>query len=76
VLILTVWLMLMGAGGLCYPRRPRATGVLFVVAGVFMFIVWAAGAIGDLPPITAVTSAALGFGSFGSLRLTDDAAAR
>jgi hypothetical protein len=68
VLILTVWLMLMGAGGLCYPRMPRAMGLLSVVAGLFMLIVWAAGAIGDAPPITAVTSAALGLGQLWRFR--------
>jgi hypothetical protein len=61
VLILTVWLVLMGAGGLFYPRAPRATGVLFLGAGAFMFIAWAAGAIGDAPPLNAAISAALGF---------------
>jgi hypothetical protein len=68
MLILTVWLGLMGLGGLCYPRRPRATGVLFVMAGGFMFIVWATGAIGDAPPVVAVTSAALGLGSLWRFR--------
>ena len=58
--ILTVWLVLMGVGGLCYPRRPRASGVFFVIAGGLLFALWAAGAIGDAPPITALTSAALG----------------
>ena len=32
--ILTVWLGLIGAGGLCYPRRPRASGVLPVAIGI------------------------------------------
>jgi hypothetical protein len=68
MLILTVWLGLMGLGGLCHPRRPRATGVLFVMAGAFMFTVWTAGAIGDAPPFAAVTSAALGLGSFWRFR--------
>ena len=58
----------MGLGGLCYPRRPRATGVLFVVAGGFLFAVWAAGAIGDATPITAVTSAGLGLGNLWRFR--------
>ena len=62
MLILTVWLGLMGAGGLCYPRRPRASGVLFLVAGAFMLAVWATGAIGEVPPLVAATSATLGFG--------------
>jgi hypothetical protein len=68
MLILTTWLAVMGAGGLCYPRRPRAAGVLFVLAGVFMFVVWAAGAIGNNPPITAATSVALGFGQLWRFR--------
>jgi hypothetical protein len=61
MLILTVWLMLMGAGGLCYPRKPLATGVLFISAGAFMLTVWSAGLIGNAPPIIAATSVALGF---------------
>ena len=68
MLILTIWLGLMGLGGLYYPRRPRAAGVLFLVAGGFMLAVWANGAIGDAPPITAVTSAALGFGNLWRFR--------
>jgi hypothetical protein len=68
VLILTVWLAIMAAAGLCYPRAPRATGVLFVAAGGFLFILWTAGAIGDAPPITAATSAALGFGQLWKFR--------
>lgn len=68
MLILTVWLGLMGAGALCYPRRPRATGVLFIVAGGFTFALWAAGAIGDAPPIAALTSAALGLGNLWRFR--------
>ena len=73
MLVLTVWLTLMGAGGICYPRRPRASGILFVAAGAFMLLVWAAGAIGGAPPIVAVTSAALGFGQLWKFR---DASAR
>jgi hypothetical protein len=68
MLILTVWLALMGAGGLCYPRRPRTAGVLFIVAGVFMLVLWEAGAIGDNPPIIAATSAVLGFGQLWKFR--------
>jgi hypothetical protein len=68
MLIVTTWLAIMAAGGLCYPRGPRAAGVLFVLAGAFMFTVWAAGAIGNNPPITAATSAALGFGQLWRFR--------
>jgi hypothetical protein len=68
MLILTVWLGLMGLGGLCYPRRPRATGVLFVIAGGFLFAVWSAGAIGGAPPIAGVMSAALGLGNLWRFR--------
>jgi hypothetical protein len=60
MLILTVWLATMGAGGLCYPRWPRAAGVLFLMLGAFMFFVWAAGVIGDAPPVNAAAPAALG----------------
>ena len=62
MLILTVFLAIMAAGGLCYPRRPRATGVLFLAAGGFMLGVWATGMIGGGPPIPAATSAAIGLG--------------
>jgi hypothetical protein len=68
VLILTLWLALMGAGGLCYPRRPRTAGVLFVSAGGFMLVVWAMGAIGDQPPFIAAISAALGLGKIWQFR--------
>ena len=68
MLILTVWLLLMGAGGLCYPRAPRATGALFVAAGGFLFVVWTAGFIGDAPPLNAAISAALGFGQLWRFR--------
>ena len=60
MLILTAWLGMMGAGALCYPRRPRLAGVLFLAAAAFMFSVWTFGAIGDALPLPAITSAALG----------------
>jgi hypothetical protein len=68
MLILTVWLAIVGTAGLCYPRRPRTMGALFVVAGGFMFGMWAADAIGDNPPIIAATSAALGLGTIWKFR--------
>jgi hypothetical protein len=58
--ILTILLTFIGADGLCYSRRPRATGVLFVVAGGLMFVMWAIGTIGDAPPILTGTLVALG----------------
>ena len=61
-LILTVSLAILAAAGLCYPRRSQVTGVLFAVAGALMFVVWAAGAIGDALPVAALTSAGLGLG--------------
>jgi hypothetical protein len=73
MLILTVWLMLMATGGLCYPRAPRATGVLFVAAGAFLFVVWTAGLIGSNLLLSAFISAALGFGQLWRFR---DAAVR
>jgi len=60
----------MGLGGLSYPRRPRTAGVLFVAAGGFMLVVWARGAIGNTPPITALTSGALGLGTLGRFRFS------
>ena len=68
MLILTVWLMLMATGGLCYPRAPRATGVLFVAAGAFLFVVWTASLIGSNLPLNAFISAALGFGQLWRFR--------
>jgi hypothetical protein len=68
VLILTVWLAIMAAAGLCYPRRPRTSGVLFLAAGGFMFIVWAAGVIGNTLPLNATISAALGLGQLWKFR--------
>jgi hypothetical protein len=68
VLILTAWLLLMGAGGLCYPKAPRAAGVLFLGAGGFILIAWAAGTIGDAPPLNAAISVALGFGQLWKFR--------
>jgi hypothetical protein len=62
VTVLTILLGFTAVAGLCYPRRPRATGVLFLVAGGFMLVMWATGAIGDAPPILAGTCAALGLG--------------
>jgi hypothetical protein len=43
-------------------------GVLFVVAGGFMFGMWAVGAVGNNPPIIAATSAALGLGTIWKFR--------
>jgi hypothetical protein len=73
VLFLTIWLTIVAAAGLCYPRLPRAAGVLFLAAGGFMLAVWVAGAIGNAPPINAATSAMLGFGTLWKFR---DSAAR
>jgi hypothetical protein len=63
VVILTIWLAMMGTGALCYPRRPRTSGVLFLISGGFMLAVWVAGMIGDAPPVVAVTSLGLGLGN-------------
>jgi len=71
MLILTVWLAIVGAALLCYPRRPRTMGVLFVVAGALIFVVWAVGAIGNNLPIVAGTSAALGLGAIWKFRDPD-----
>lgn len=68
MLILTVYLAIVGAAGLCYPRRPRAMGVLFVVAGGLMSGMWEVGAIGNNPPIIAAMSATLGLGTIWKFR--------
>ena len=73
--ILTCWLVIMGAAGLCYPRRPRTAGTLFLVAGGFIFVMWSMGAIGDDPPIIAATSAMLGIGALWKFRVRDIRAA-
>ena len=59
--ILTCWLVIMGAAGLFYPRRPRTAGTLFLVAGSFLCVMWAVGAIGGFPVIAAMP-VALGLG--------------
>jgi hypothetical protein len=33
-----LWLALLAAAGLCYPRRPRTAGALFTVLGVLSII--------------------------------------
>jgi hypothetical protein len=33
-----LWLALFAAAGLCYPRRPRTAGALFIVLGVLSII--------------------------------------
>jgi hypothetical protein len=71
--VLTGWLVLMGAGGLCYPRRPRTAGALFLAAAGFLFVLWTLGALGDTPPYMPATSAALGLGTLWKFR---DPAAR
>jgi hypothetical protein len=68
MLILTIWLGLMTVGGLCYPRRPLATGVIFLVAGVFMSFMWASGAIGVALPVAGAMSAVLGLGKLWQFR--------
>ena len=35
---LFLWFGLLAAAGLCYPRRPRATGALFIILGVFSIV--------------------------------------
>jgi hypothetical protein len=42
--------------------------VLFLAAGGFMFIVWAAGVIGNTLPLNATISAALGLGNLWRFR--------
>jgi hypothetical protein len=34
----TIWLGLLAAAGLCFPRRPRLAGLLFVVLGVWSIV--------------------------------------
>jgi len=68
MLILTVWLVIMGAGALCFPRRPRTAGVLFLLAGGFLFGTWTAGGIGKALPINAPLSATLGLSKLWAFR--------
>jgi hypothetical protein len=46
--VVTVFLGMIGVGGLCYPRRPRATGAIFMAVGAAVCTAWAAGAIGGV----------------------------
>jgi hypothetical protein len=39
-------LFIVGVGGLCYPRHPRATGVIFMLIGAALLAAWTTGAIG------------------------------
>ena len=40
-----IWLGLLAAAGLCFPRRPRLTGLLLIVLGVWSVVLrfWAPG---------------------------------
>jgi len=49
-------------------RFKKARRLLFMVAGVFMRLVWAMGAIGNAPPAVAATSIALGLGNLWRFR--------
>lgn len=38
MLAMTLWCLLLAAAGLCYPRRPRVTGVLFIAQGLGLIL--------------------------------------
>jgi hypothetical protein len=59
--VLIVFLTILGAGGLCYPRRPRLTGVVFMAAGGYLMTVTAVGTIGG-STLFGATWVALGLG--------------
>ena len=56
-----VWLMLLAAAGICMPTRPRTSGALFVLLGIWSSVLRlsAGGAARPVPWI-----AALGIGVF------------
>jgi hypothetical protein len=59
--VLILFLTILGAAGLCYPRRPRLTGVLFMAAGGYLMTMTAVGTIGG-SPFFGATWVALGLG--------------
>ena len=46
----TIWLGLLSAAGLCFPRRPHVTGMLFILLGVWSVVLRLA-ALGGARPV-------------------------
>ena len=55
-----IWLILLAAAGICMPTRPRASGALFILLGVWSSVLRLAA--GEVRPIPWL--AALGIGVF------------
>jgi hypothetical protein len=56
-----IWLMLLAAAGISLPARPRASGALFILLGIWSSVL-RLSAGGDAPPVSWL--AALGIGVF------------
>jgi hypothetical protein len=56
-----VWLMLLAAAGICMPTRPRTSGALFILLGVWSSVL-RLSAGGGVRPVPWI--AALGIGVF------------
>ena len=54
-----VWLGLLAAAGLCFPRRPHVTGVLFILLGVWSSVL-RFGANGGARPLPWLSVLAAG----------------
>jgi hypothetical protein len=72
-----IYLVLIGVGGLCYPRRPRATGIVFMVLGASLLTAWTAGAIsGNRDNILFAAASWIGLGGSFIRRFRTDARRR
>lgn len=58
-----IWLGLLAAAGLCFPRRPQMTGVLFILLGVWSSVLRlaASGGARPVPWFTALGMGAVWF---------------
>jgi hypothetical protein len=56
-----IWLTLLAAAGMCMPTRPRTSGALFILLGIWSFVLRLAAG-GDVRPVPWL--AALGIGVF------------
>lgn len=60
---LLIWLAVLTAAGLCFPRRPHITGILFILLGVWSSILRlvASGSARPVPWFTALGMGAVWF---------------
>jgi hypothetical protein len=55
--------VLLATGGLCYPRRPRTAGLLFIILGILSaFLAFQSGAATASAAFIGMTWASLGLG--------------